>query len=159
MAVRDKPVSWNPLTPLLRFVVVDLLYNLYIQQLTRFSLIWRVKKTQKIVRKLYETANRLHVAAIVDQQDRWTNGRTPGRYLNALTAYYAGKVEDVRTVRALELRYKQVIAPVRRDVMPRTPPMAVRLAAGLRPSADRSAVRTCLSCRQPACLYLGQLRA
>ena len=30
--------------------------------------------------------------------------------------------------------------------------MAVRLAADLRPSADRSAVRTWLSCRQPACL-------
>jgi len=34
------------------------------------------------------------------------------------------------------------------------PPMAVRLAADLRPSADRSAVRTWLSCRQPACLWL-----
>ena len=32
------------------------------------------------------------------------------------------------------------------------PPMAVRLAADLPPSADRSAVRTYLSCRQPACL-------
>jgi len=32
------------------------------------------------------------------------------------------------------------------------PPMAVRLAADLRPSADGSAVRTWLSCRQPACL-------
>jgi len=31
-------------------------------------------------------------------------------------------------------------------------PMAVRLAADLRPSADGSAVRTWLSCRQPACL-------
>jgi len=31
--------------------------------------------------------------------------------------------------------------------------MAVRLAADLRPSADRSAVRTWLSCRQPACLW------
>jgi len=32
------------------------------------------------------------------------------------------------------------------------PLMAVRLAADLRPSADGSAVRTRLSCRQPACL-------
>jgi len=32
------------------------------------------------------------------------------------------------------------------------PPMAVRLAADLRPSADGSAVRTWLSCRQPVCL-------
>ena len=32
------------------------------------------------------------------------------------------------------------------------PPMAVRLAEDLRPSADGSAVRTWLSCRQPACL-------
>ena len=32
------------------------------------------------------------------------------------------------------------------------PPMAVRLAADLRPSADGSAVRISLSCRQPACL-------
>jgi len=32
------------------------------------------------------------------------------------------------------------------------PPMAVRLAADLRPSADGSAVRTWLSYRQPACL-------
>ena len=32
------------------------------------------------------------------------------------------------------------------------PPTAVRLAADLRPSADGSAVRTRLSCRQPACL-------
>ena len=32
------------------------------------------------------------------------------------------------------------------------PPMAVRLAADLRPSADGSAVLTWLSCRQPACL-------
>jgi len=32
------------------------------------------------------------------------------------------------------------------------PPMAVRLAADLRPSAGGSAVRTRLSCRQPACL-------
>jgi len=32
------------------------------------------------------------------------------------------------------------------------PPMAVRLAADLRPSADGSAVRTWLSCRQPAYL-------
>jgi len=31
-------------------------------------------------------------------------------------------------------------------------PMAVRLAADLRPSADGSAVRTWLSCTQPACL-------
>jgi len=31
-------------------------------------------------------------------------------------------------------------------------PMAVRLAADLRPSADGSAVRTWLICRQPACL-------
>ena len=38
----------------------------------------------------------------------------------------------------------------RQDDMPS--PMAVRLAADLRPSADRSAVRTWLSCRQPACL-------
>jgi len=38
----------------------------------------------------------------------------------------------------------------RRDDMP--PPMAVRLAADLRPSADWSAVRTWLSCKQPACL-------
>jgi len=49
-----------------------------------------------------------------------------------------------------------------RDDMP--PAMAVRLAADLRPCADGSAVRTWLSCRQPACLYpraaarLGQLR-
>jgi len=36
--------------------------------------------------------------------------------------------------------------------------MAVRLVADLRPSADGSAVRTWLGCRQPACLYprLGQ---
>jgi len=33
-----------------------------------------------------------------------------------------------------------------------SPPMAVRLAADLRPSADGSAVRTWLSCRQPVCL-------
>ena len=33
------------------------------------------------------------------------------------------------------------------------PPLTVRLAADLRPSADVSAVRTWLSCRQPA--YLG----
>jgi len=39
---------------------------------------------------------------------------------------------------------------VRRDDMPS--PMAVRLAADLRPSADGSAVRTRLSCRQPASL-------
>jgi len=32
------------------------------------------------------------------------------------------------------------------------PPMAVPLAVVLRPSADGSAVRTPLSCRQPACL-------
>jgi len=32
------------------------------------------------------------------------------------------------------------------------PPMAVRLAADLRPSADGSAGHTWLSCRQPACL-------
>ena len=32
-----------------------------------------------------------------------------------------------------------------------SPPMAVQLAADLRPSADRSAVRPA-SCRQPACL-------
>ena len=44
------------------------------------------------------------------------------------------------------------------------PPMAVRLAADLHPSADGSAVRTWLRCRQPACLQpgaaarLGQLR-
>ena len=38
-----------------------------------------------------------------------------------------------------------------RDDMP-PPPMAVRLAADLRPSADGSAVRPWLSCRQPACL-------
>jgi len=38
----------------------------------------------------------------------------------------------------------------RRDNMP--PPMAVPLAVVLRPSADGSAVRTPLSCRQPACL-------
>ena len=38
----------------------------------------------------------------------------------------------------------------RRDDMPL--PMAVRPAADLRPSADRSAVRIWLSCRQPACL-------
>ena len=31
-------------------------------------------------------------------------------------------------------------------------PMAVQLAADLRPYADGSAVRTRLSCRQPACL-------
>ena len=37
---------------------------------------------------------------------------------------------------------KQVIAPGRRDDMP--PPMAVRLAAAVRPSADRSAVQTWL---------------
>ena len=41
------------------------------------------------------------------------------------------------------------VAP-RDDMLP--PPMAVRLAADLRPSADGSAVRTWLSCRQPACL-------
>jgi len=46
---------------------------------------------------------------------------------------------------------RQVPPPqARRDDVP--PPMAVRLAADLRPSADRSAVRTWLSCRQPACL-------
>ena len=38
----------------------------------------------------------------------------------------------------------------RRHDMP--PPMAVRLAADLHPSADGSAVGTWLSCRQPACL-------
>ena len=38
----------------------------------------------------------------------------------------------------------------RDDMLP--PPMAVRLAADLRPSADGSAVRTWLSYRQPACL-------
>ena len=38
----------------------------------------------------------------------------------------------------------------RRDDLP--PPTTVRLAADLCPSADRSAVRTWLSCRQPACL-------
>jgi len=38
----------------------------------------------------------------------------------------------------------------RQDDMP--PPVAVRLAADLRPSADGSAVRTWLSYRQPACL-------
>ena len=32
------------------------------------------------------------------------------------------------------------------------PPMAFRLSADLRPSADGSAVRTWRSCRQPACL-------
>ena len=32
------------------------------------------------------------------------------------------------------------------------PPMAVRLATDLRPPADGSAIRTWLSCRQPACL-------
>ena len=47
--------------------------------------------------------------------------------------------------------YKQVIAPVatRRYAPAR---MQVRLAADLRPSADGSAVRTRLNCRQPACL-------
>ena len=46
---------------------------------------------------------------------------------------------------------QQVIVPrvVRRYAPP--PPMAVRLAADLRPSADGSAVSTWLSCRQPAC--------
>jgi len=38
----------------------------------------------------------------------------------------------------------------RRDDLP--PPTAVRLEADLRPSADGSAVRTWLSCRQPTCL-------
>jgi len=33
------------------------------------------------------------------------------------------------------------------------PPMAVRLAADLRPSVDGSAVCTWLSCRQPECIY------
>jgi len=40
----------------------------------------------------------------------------------------------------------------RRDDIVPLPPKAVRLAADLRPSADGSAVRTWLSCRQPACL-------
>jgi len=40
----------------------------------------------------------------------------------------------------------------RRDDMRPRPPMAVRLAADLRPSADGSAVCAWLSCRQPACL-------
>ena len=34
--------------------------------------------------------------------------------------------------------------------------MAVRLAADLHPSANGSAVRTWLCCRQPACLYIGR---
>jgi len=41
---------------------------------------------------------------------------------------------------------------------PPPPPMAVRLAADLRPSTDGSADRTWLSWRQPACFCLGQLR-
>jgi len=51
-------------------------------------------------------------------------------------------------------KIKQLSPRGRRDDMP--PPMAVRFSADLRPSADESAVRTWLSCRQPACLWLGQ---
>jgi len=60
-------------------------------------------------------------------------------------------------------RDKQGIAPGGGETIC-PPPMAVRLAADLRPSADGSAVHTWLSCRQPACLQpraaarLGQLR-
>ena len=51
-------------------------------------------------------------------------------------------------------KIKQLSPRGRRDDMP--PPMAVRFSADLRPSVDESAVRTWLSCRQPACLWLGQ---
>jgi len=50
---------------------------------------------------------------------------------------------------------KQVIAPG--TICP-PPPMAVRLAADLRPSTDGSPVRTWLSCRQQHAYSLGQLR-
>ena len=49
-----------------------------------------------------------------------------------------------------ELPGKRDNARNTRDDMP--PPMAVQLAADLHPSADGSAVRTRLSCRQPECL-------
>jgi len=59
---------------------------------------------------------------------------------------------EARSLKQYQQRHycQQLIAPgtARRYA----PPMAVRLAADLRPSADGSAVRTWLSCRQPAYL-------
>jgi len=77
--------------------------------------------------------------------------------LYSLSAQFRSSCSDA-IVSSIHTTNPSPNAPAQQAIVPRVvrryappPPMAVRLAADLRPSADGSAVRTWLSCRQPAC--------
>jgi len=63
-----------------------------------------------------------------------------------------GRFNKVRALRSRCYKLATSYRPERGGETICSPPMAVGLAADLRPSADGYAVRTWLSCRQPLCL-------